>query len=113
MKYNGKYKIEAGLVCHNEANIRVFKILVGEDTEYQLSSCAKLQGYYICTCDDGYRIVKPSFVFVHVYSSKDKQWRVLSWKYAFRANSSFAVTGNSLFYVSEKTVIKINISTCV
>ena len=56
--------------------------------------------------------MKPSFVFMHVYSSQDKQWRVLSWKNAFKANSSFAITGNSLFYVSERTVSKINVSTC-
>ena len=56
--------------------------------------------------------MKPSFVFMHVYSSQDKQWRVLSWKNAFKANSSFAITGNSLFYLSERTVSKINVSTC-
>lgn len=112
VRYAGKYKIEVGLVCHNETNIRVFEVLVGEATRYQLSSCAKLQGYYICAFEDGYRIVKPSFVFVHVYSSKDRQWRVFPWSSAFKANSSFAIAGDSLFYVSEKTVEKINISTC-
>ena len=109
IKYDGKYKIEVGLVSYNETNIRVIRIEIDKFTQYQLSSCARLQGYYICSAKDGYKIVKPSFVFIHVYSSKDRSWRVFSWGCAFRANSSFTTSGNSLFYVSERTVIRINI----